>query len=75
LDLHNTSIDESAAALGHCGMTDLHNGRVCQSPVQHHGGCEFTDAPVPAIRRQDRVEPELRGPAGLNPVAGSPRRS
>jgi hypothetical protein len=42
LDLHNASIDASAAALGHCGMTDLHNGRVCQSPAQHAGGCEFT---------------------------------
>jgi hypothetical protein len=42
LDLHNASIDESAAALGHCGMTDLHTGRVCRSPVQHRGGCAFT---------------------------------
>jgi hypothetical protein len=42
LDLHNASIDASAAALGNCGTTDLHNGRVCQSPAQHHGSCEFT---------------------------------
>ena len=42
LDVHNASIDGSAAALGLCGMTDLHTGRVCRSPGQHHGGCEFT---------------------------------
>jgi hypothetical protein len=42
LDLHNASIDESAAALGQCGMTDLHTGRVCRSRAQHLGGCAFT---------------------------------
>jgi len=42
LDLHNACIDEAAAALGHCGMTDLHTGRVCRSPAQHLAGCEFT---------------------------------
>ena len=41
LDLHNASIDESAAALGHCGMTDLHTGRVCQEPQSHAGSCAF----------------------------------
>jgi hypothetical protein len=41
LDLHNASIDESAAASGHCGMTDLHTGRVCQEPRAHDGGCAF----------------------------------
>jgi hypothetical protein len=41
LDLHNSSIDESAAAAGHCGMTDLHTGRVCQDPHHHSGGCAF----------------------------------
>ena len=41
LDLHNPSIAESAAAAGHCGMTDLHTGRVCQEPQGHGGGCAF----------------------------------
>jgi hypothetical protein len=41
LDLHNSSIEESAAAAGHCGMTDLHTGRVCQEPHHHIGGCAF----------------------------------
>lgn len=48
LDLHNPCIDESAAAVGHCGMTDLHTGRVCQGPAHHVRGCDFTAAPVPA---------------------------
>jgi hypothetical protein len=46
LDLHNASIDESAAALGHCGMTDLHTGRVCHGPAAHVGGCDFGAAPA-----------------------------
>jgi hypothetical protein len=46
LDLHNSSIEESAAALGHCGMTDLHTGRVCQEPQDHAGSCAFA-APAP----------------------------
>ncbi|MGY1838233.1 MULTISPECIES: hypothetical protein [unclassified Modestobacter] len=46
LDLHNASIDESAAAAGHCGMTDLHDGRVCQEPQDHAGSCGFV-APSP----------------------------
>jgi hypothetical protein len=41
LDLHNPSIAESAAAAGHCGMTDLHTGRVCREPHDHAGGCAF----------------------------------
>lgn len=41
LDLHNASIDESAAAAGHCGMTDLHTGRVCQESQDHAGSCAF----------------------------------
>jgi hypothetical protein len=41
LDLHNASIEESAAAAGHCGMTDLHTGRVCHEPQHHSGGCAF----------------------------------
>ena len=47
LDLHNSSIEESAAAAGHCGMTDLHTGRVCHEPQNHLGGCTFV-APSPA---------------------------
>ncbi|MCU1613168.1 MAG: hypothetical protein JWO98_708 [Frankiales bacterium] len=39
LDLHNASVEESAAAAGHCGMTDLRTGRVCQEPHHHAGGC------------------------------------
>jgi hypothetical protein len=46
LDLHNASVNESAAALGHCGMTDLHNGRVCHGPAAHVGGCDFGPAPA-----------------------------
>ena len=41
LDLHNSSIEESAAAAGHCGMTDLHTGRVCREPQSHTGSCAF----------------------------------
>jgi hypothetical protein len=47
LDLHNASIEESAAAAGHCAMTDLHTGRVCQEPHHHSGGCAFV-TPSPA---------------------------
>jgi hypothetical protein len=46
LDLHNPSIEEAAAAAGHCGMTDLHTGRVCQEPQDHPGSCAFV-APSP----------------------------
>ncbi|GAB4079198.1 hypothetical protein GCU67_14145 [Modestobacter muralis] len=48
-DLHNPSIEESAAALGHCGMTDLHTGRVCQEPQDHAGSCAFV-ASAPGAR-------------------------
>jgi hypothetical protein len=41
LDPHNSSIEESAAAAGHCGMTDMHTGRVCQEPQDHSGSCAF----------------------------------
>ena len=44
LDLHNVSVEESAAAAGKCGMTDLHTGRVCQQPQAHRGGCAFVAA-------------------------------
>ena len=46
LDLHNSSIEETAAAAGHCGMTHLPTGRVCQEPVHHVDGCAFV-APSP----------------------------
>jgi hypothetical protein len=41
LDLHNVSVDVSAAAAGHCAMTDLHTGRICHEPHHHSGGCSF----------------------------------
>jgi hypothetical protein len=41
LDLHNSSIEESAAAVGRCGMTHLNTGRVCQEPHRHADGCAF----------------------------------
>jgi hypothetical protein len=44
LDLHNPSIDQSAAAAGHCGTTDLATGRICQSPAGHADGCDFPSA-------------------------------
>ena len=45
LDLHNSSIEESAAAAGHCGMTHLNTGRVCQEPHHHVDGCAFVAPP------------------------------
>jgi hypothetical protein len=55
LDLHNSSIEASAAAAGHCGMTDLRTGRVCQEPRSHAGGCGFV-APSnePSVAALDR---------------------
>jgi hypothetical protein len=44
LDLHNASIDEPAAAAGHCGMIHLPTGRICRAPARHDGGCEFGPA-------------------------------
>ena len=41
LDLHNSSIEESAATAGHCGMTHLPTGRVCQEPRRHPDSCAF----------------------------------
>jgi hypothetical protein len=57
LDLHNSSIDETAAAAGHCGMTDLHTGRVCQDPQDHSGSCSFVAAPA-TERRADPARAE-----------------
>jgi hypothetical protein len=45
LDLHNASVDVSAAAVGHCAMTDLHTGRICREPHHHSGGCSFDSPP------------------------------
>jgi hypothetical protein len=48
LDLHNASVDVSAAAAGQCAMTDLHTGRICHEPHHHSGGCSFI---APSSRR------------------------
>lgn len=40
-DLHNTSVEQSAAAACLCGMLDLRTGRVCVLPVHHRGSCQF----------------------------------
>jgi hypothetical protein len=45
LDLHNTSIDEPAAAAGSCGMVHLPTGRTCRSTAHHGGGCDFPPVP------------------------------
>jgi hypothetical protein len=45
LDLHNASIEESAAAAGRCGMIHLPTGRVCQEPEHHADGCAFVAPP------------------------------
>lgn len=56
LDLHNASIEEPAAAAGHCGMTHLNSGRVCQEPHHHVGSCAFV-APSPGA---SVAAPDLR---------------
>lgn len=40
-DLHNASVDNTAASAHLCGMTDLRTGRVCALPVHHSGSCHF----------------------------------
>jgi hypothetical protein len=55
LDLHNSSIEESAAAAGHCGMTDLQTGRVCQEPHHHVDSCAF----VAPSRGESVAAPDL----------------
>jgi hypothetical protein len=42
-DLHNSEVDEAAAARRLCGMTFLNNGHICMLPERHAGGCEFVD--------------------------------
>lgn len=41
LDLHNVSIDFSAAGDGRCGLTQLDSGRVCQLPHRQPGPCRL----------------------------------
>jgi len=41
LDLHNTGIDEPAAAAGRCGTIHLPTGRLCRAPARHSGSCDF----------------------------------
>jgi hypothetical protein len=50
LDLHNASVDGPSAAAGHCGMTDLHTGRVCQEPAHHVGSCDLVAPSASASR-------------------------
>lgn len=45
LELHNSEIDQTAAALHRCGTTHLPTGRVCMLPERHRGGCQFTERP------------------------------
>ena len=45
LDLHNISIDFTAASAGRCGFTHLDTGRVCQLSHRHHGPCQLPDPP------------------------------
>jgi hypothetical protein len=40
-DLHNTNIDEAAAAADLCGTTHLQDGHKCLLPAQHDGPCQF----------------------------------
>ena len=56
LDLHNASIEASAAAAGHCAMTDLNTGRVCQEPHHHVDSCAF----VAPSRGESVAAPDLR---------------
>lgn len=49
LDLHNTSIDFTAASAGRCGFTHLDSGRVCHLQHGHPGPCELhSSAPTPS---------------------------
>jgi hypothetical protein len=43
LDLHDISIDFSAASAGRCGFTHLDTGRVCLLPHRHRGPCQLQD--------------------------------
>jgi hypothetical protein len=41
LDLHNISINFTAASAGRCGFTHLDTGRVCRLPQRHPGACQL----------------------------------
>ena len=40
LDLHNISINFTAASAGRCGFTHLDTGLVCRLPHRHPGACQ-----------------------------------
>ena len=41
LDLHNISINFTAASAGRCGFMHLDTGRVCRLPHRHPGACQL----------------------------------
>lgn len=41
LDLHNASVDQTAASAQMCGQLHLRSGRVCILAVHHTGSCHF----------------------------------
>jgi len=43
LEIHNASVDKSAADSHLCGMLHLASGRVCLLPERHRGPCEFAE--------------------------------
>ncbi len=50
-DLHNSSVDYTAATADRCGFTRLASGHVCQLPHRHPGSCDLStqvrsDAPT-----------------------------
>lgn len=49
LDVHNSSVDEAAAAAGQCGALDLASGRMCRLPALHRGGCDFQAPEGPPV--------------------------
>jgi hypothetical protein len=57
LDLHNASVDETAAAHNLCGFLELHSGTVCVLPFHHTGSCRF----VP----RDELRAMLRPPPAV----------
>ena len=60
IDVHNTNVNEAAAAAGRCGMVHLPTGRMCRLRSLHEGACQlaFPDPAIPALpgaRGQARV--------------------
>ena len=43
-DVHNASVDESAARLGACAQVHLPTGAMCILRHGHEGSCEFSPA-------------------------------